>query len=181
MGNKTKPSSLLLVPSHDDFKNPGVLFTKEMLEWPIFSSIYSRELDRAFIIISRNAIEGLMNIGPFSAKISLEVDLINKKLSLPQKTWGKIYLNSDYVLSFSHHSTNNEAFRYIVEWPELNFEHDHYAVKFYTWDANKWAEFFLERIKQESIDLEAKAKSKRNDAIALENRAVDIRLAFFKK
>lgn len=181
MDNKTKPSSLLLVPSHDDFKNPGVLFTKEMLEWPIFSSIYSNELDRALILIYRNAMEGLMNIGSFSSKISLEVDLINKRLSLPQKTWGEIYLNSEHVLSFSHHSTNNEAFRYILEWPELNLGHDHYAVKFYEWDTKKWSEFFLERINQEYIDLETKAKAKRKDAIALENRSFNIHVALSKK
>lgn len=181
MDNKTKPSSLLLVPSHDDFDKPGILFEPEMLEWPICGRPNLGEVKRAIPIIYRNAMKALMNIAPFSAKLSFEIDLANKKLSLPERTWGKIYLNSDHVLSFSHNTNSNDAFYSIVQWPEIDFEGDNFELVFYNWDSNKWSEFFLERIKQEYIDLETKAKAKRNDAIALENRSFNIRLALSEK
>jgi len=172
MENKKKPSVLRFVQSHHSFRTPGILFKPEMLEWPIY--LYENEiLDNVRTNISRKALDGFTQIGPFEAKISIIADLEKQKLILTHRVWGEVSLEDQKILAFSHH-TKKEYYPFysLYEWPELEFNDPEKIITVLNeWTAEQWSDFFRKRIIMQARFLKTKAEAKKGDALELEKRA----------
>lgn len=180
MENKTKPS-LFLVGNHLKLDAPSSIpFTEDMLTWPIVSfSNYPEPcpiIERDIIL--KNALSALMKLSPFNVKISVTAELENKRLSYEFRTWGKIFLDEENVLTFSHHSKKtNTPFYELVEWTEAEKDNEELFIELAKWSVEDWIEFFKKRIMERSTHLQNKADSKRADAQKLEDSANAIRMS----
>ena len=182
MANKKKPS-LFLIPNHHSFEEPGVPFTEEMLQWPIhlFSSDELWQIERNRVL--RNALMALSKIHPFHAKVSFGVDLKNKNLQYPKRTWGKLFLEDENVLTFSHHSQKTNApFSELGEWvemedkpwkteKELKDNWQNVLNILAQWTVNEWIDFFQKKLIERGTFLSDKSDKIRADADALRKKA----------
>lgn len=152
--NKEK-SKLVLVPTHNDFDKDGVLYRDEMLSWPMVNAKLQR-IDLGLEKVYKDALTGLTQIHPFSAKVSLGVTFSSKHFTFPYRTWGVIYLNEKKVISFSHDTrVDNCPHKTILDWTEMmNFpseenyegeEKEREKVKKWS-SASNWVLFYREQI-----------------------------------
>jgi hypothetical protein len=175
MENKQKPS-LFLVGNHLKIEEPGIPFTEDMLGWPIISFTDYPEpcvnLERNTIL--RNALGALSRLSPFHVKISITAELENKRLSYENRTWGKIFLNEENVLTFSHDSTEEKKpFSNLEDWveKEVYIGEQGKLVALAKWSTDNWIKFFKEKIVARAVHLKNKAKRKKEDADDLEKSA----------
>jgi hypothetical protein len=190
MENKKKPSVLGLVPDHHDLqedKPAFVLFSMEMLEWPVKKHFEGPESSIGHVTIIRKALEALASLYPFNARISLGVHISGgiKYLYFPKRVWGEIYLDDKCVLTFSHDTRyDNAPFYSIVEWPELKSDSCSWELTIAViseWTVEDWRAFFRERLLKRATLLKSKASEKRKDAFQLEKSAWHIVKALDQK
>lgn len=193
MENKQKPS-LFLVGNHLKLEEPGIPFTENMLTWPIVSFTDYPEpcvnIERNTIL--KNALGALTQLSPFHVKISVTAEIENERLSYENRTWGKIFLNEENVLTFSHHSKKaNDAFADLAEWVELEekpFQNEKQwrddwqkiLVTLAKWSVDDWVKFFKEKIVSRAMHLKNKANKKKKDAEELEKSADTILVSIVK-
>ncbi len=191
MENKKKPYSILeLVENHHCFENKGVIFSEEMLTWPFMLNKAIEAEDEYYNNIYRMALKSLTQIHPFSSKVSLGVDVGNKRFTYPKRTWGRIYLGEKEILQFSHDPRfENRPFSGLVEWTEMySFPYD--SSKAFTkdsdriikelslWDNDDWVEFFRRKIKERAGFLNQKAKRLKTEAEGYESSAWEVMMNF---
>lgn len=174
MDNKKKPSVLRLVPSHHDFDKQGLIFTEEMLKWPIFANYIDRkDIENGSLLnVHRNVFKGLTQIYPFESKVSIEADPAIKAFIFSTRTWGEIYFENECILRFSHDTRkDNCPFVCLTQWPELECDPETNIEILNSWTADMWEAFFKGRILDKAKKLKNKSKGKIQDAISLDERA----------
>lgn len=175
MGNEQKPS-LFLVGNHLKFEQPGIPFTEKMLTWPIMSFTDPSEpcanIERNTIV--RNVLGALTKLSPFLIKISITATVEKEQLFYEFRSWGKIFLNEENVLTFSHYSTEeNKPFSNLEDWVEGRryVNEQEKLVALAKWSVEDWINFFKKKILARSTHLQNKADNKREDAKKLEDSA----------
>lgn len=177
-------SRVFLIPDNDYFGKRTAMvveLTEEILSWPM------RTTDRIddffpenwqFILENtyKNALKALMSLGQFDSEFCLRVNMTKKILYKAYRCWGRLLLNNEEIVIFSHDTRfKNNFFESLFEWPET--ERPENVGK---WSEQQWKTFFIERIIKTATDDLSKAKlaaklvnedlekqQKRTDAILL--------------
>ncbi len=176
MENKPKPS-LFLTGNHLKIDEPGIPFTEDMLTWPIVSFMDYPELcknvERNAIL--RNVLSALMQLQPFQVKISITAEVAEQRLCYENRTWCKIFLREESVITFSHSTKQeNTLFSNIEEWVEEQDTQQDMLANLAKWSVDNWITFFKKKITTRALHLNGKAKKKRGDAQKLEDSAIAI-------
>ncbi len=184
MENKQKPS-LILIKNHgtDGLLSSGVPFEKKMLKWPIMCEPTKKidDPDGKRETIYKNVLEALSELKQFEIKVSFEVNQKDECLGIPKRMWGYIYLGSDRIVQFSHHSKRpNSPYLDFTDWAEidtidvytseeqLKSEYQRVLAVLSQWSVHKWVEFFKQKIRERSEHFKKKASDKRDDATDLD-------------
>lgn len=158
-------SKLFFVPSHHDFDKEGVQATPEMLDHNLWALVNSNgeKVDPNVLKIYKDAFNGLSQIHPFWAKVSMEIDLNKKCFLFPKRVWAQIYHGENCIIHLSHHTQyDNAAFNGLTEWPEIvNYQSspnyqgaDLEFKKLMNWSSiQNWEKFFKIRISKFGQDL----------------------------
>lgn len=152
-------SNLFLVKSHHSFNDEGIEFKTEMLAWPIYQSEDDEKIiEEKYQKVIKDALFAMTELAPFTIKISLGVDEINKRLFDVKRIWGNIYLKDKVVVPFTRDTRyDNAPFVSLFDWVEMmNFAsspqyegHDNEFQKVIDWSSRgNWKQFFKNRIAQ---------------------------------
>lgn len=177
-----KKSNLFFVKDHNSFDDEGIEFKLEMLAWPIYEYGGEKIVLKPFRNVIKEALFAVMELDPFTVKISLDVDIENQRLILTKRMWGNIYLKDTVVVPFTHDSRNSDAaFVTVMDWTEIMnlgswTEYEGRTQEFrkvLDWSSREnWKQFFKNRIAQSYITLmenavDAMEKAAWNAKIAL--------------
>lgn len=176
MENLGNTPSVILVDRFNS-KNPGVVFTEDMLNWNLFAELpLELRLKRKSEIVSYiSALSALMLLKPFKTKISIGINIDKKELYCSDRTWGEIYLGEEKILTFSHDSRmKGVPFSSMLDWPELrnpnkyigeeNYKKDWERIQgiLVTWSVEDWLKFFKSKIKARAYALKNKSLNPKN-------------------
>lgn len=137
-------------------ENRDVIFTNEMLEWPLLEipRISTAKCNEKITKIYRTVFEALAMRNPFTVRMSISVDMERKTLALNDFNRLFWFIDDKEVFSLYKHSKTENRYESIFSWFEEdpNFEiSDHEQVevlqeKLLQWTVTDWRAFFQRRL-----------------------------------